>query len=47
MNQEDRKLPQRRGAAEHRGSLSASHPQTTGSILGISKNYSFHVAEIY
>ena len=35
------------GAAQHRGSILASHPAATGSILGAPNNFSLHVAEIY
>ena len=34
-------------AALHRGSILASHPAALGSLLGISKNFSLDVAEIY
>ena len=35
------------GAANHRGSGLASNPAAPGSILGIPKNFSLDVAEIY
>ena len=35
------------GAALHRGSIIASHLAAPGSILGIPKNNSLYVAEIY
>ena len=35
------------GAALHRGSILASHPAAPGSILGVPKNFSIDVAEIY
>ena len=34
-------------AAQHRDSILASHPATQGSILGVPKNFSLVVAEIY
>ena len=34
-------------AALHRGNILASHPAALGSILGIVKNFSLDVAEIY
>ena len=35
------------GAALLSGSILASHPAAMGSILGISKNFSLDLAEIY
>ena len=35
------------GAAKHRCSILASHPAAADSILGVSKNFSLDVAEIY
>ena len=34
-------------AAQHRGSILASHPGAPGSIHSITKNFSIDVAEIY
>ena len=34
-------------AAQHRGSIHASHPADLGSTLGIPKNYYLDVAQIY
>ena len=31
------------GAVEHRGSTLASHPEATGSILGVPRNFSLFI----
>ena len=44
---EQEKSPKRVWGVKHKGSTLASHPAASGLIIGITKNFSLDVAEIY